>query len=67
MNLIKAIAQAITEANRRVEVIKALQLELDYQLAWLHQYMEQDDQENIKRTKERLSEIHQELTAFNAL
>lgn len=67
MNLMKAIAQAIADANQKAEKIKALRLELDYQLAWLHQYIEQNDKANIDRTKERLSEIHKELTAFNVL
>ncbi|WP_150284327.1 hypothetical protein [Rummeliibacillus sp. TYF-LIM-RU47] len=64
MNLIESIVNAIARANQKVETIKALHLELDYQLSWLHEYMEKDDQNNIQITKGRLSQIHQELTQF---
>lgn len=38
-----------------------LELELDYELASLYDAMQQGDQEEISRCKQRLAEIHKEL------
>ncbi|MFL0584688.1 hypothetical protein ACH0B6_19135 [Solibacillus silvestris] len=38
-----------------------LELELDYELASLHDAMQHRDQPEIERSKQRLAEIHKEL------
>lgn len=67
MNLIESIVNAIARANQKVATIKALHLELDYQLSWLNEYIQQKDHPKIEQTKQRLLEIHQGLTLLNAI
>lgn len=50
------IAPLSKESDKQV-----LELELDYELASLYDAMQQGDQEEISRCKQRLAEIHKEL------
>lgn len=56
---------------RKVDVEKlhiiTLNYELDYELANLHEAIQQNDKEQIKKSNERLKEIHAELTTLGVL
>lgn len=69
MNLRESFDNAIAILTQKIETkkIKSLHLELDYQLSWLNEYIQQKDQPKIEQTKQRLLEIHQELTLLNAI
>lgn len=43
------------------DYIQGLLFEMDYELAWLHLYMQNRDLGNIEKVKMRLKEIHSEL------
>lgn len=47
--------------------INGLKLELDYELAWLSEYIRHNDEENINNSKIRLEEIYLELSAYGAI
>lgn len=54
---------------RKVDIQKqyelALQLELDYELATLFDALKEQNTDNIKKSKQRLQEIHSELQGLN--
>ena len=61
----KQVVHVIRKADVEKEFLKVLHLELDYELATLHDALEQDDAKQITKSKKRLSEIHGELEKLN--
>lgn len=49
------------KSKRIEERIPVLRMELDYELAWLHELLQSGSREEIARCKERLQELRQEL------
>ena len=63
----KQMIQIIRKADVEKEYINVLKLELDYELASLFDAMQQNDEQEIVKSKKRLQEIHVELEALHAL
>ncbi|WP_432354838.1 hypothetical protein [Sporosarcina sp. A2] len=61
----KQVVHVIRKADVEKEFLKVLNLELDYELATLHDALEQEDSKQIGKSKKRLSEIHSELEKLN--
>lgn len=65
--MMKQMIQIIRKADVEKEYIHVLKLELDYELATLHDAMQQQDSRQMDESKKRLKEIHVELEALHAL
>ncbi|ANU22782.1 hypothetical protein GPDM_05946 [Planococcus donghaensis MPA1U2] len=63
----KQMVQIIRKADVEKEYIHVLKLELDYELASLFDAMQQKDEHQMTKSKQRLHEIHVELEALHAL
>lgn len=63
----KQMIQIIRKADVEKEYVHVLKLELDYELASLFDAMQQEDESQISKSKQRLQEIHEELEALHAL
>jgi hypothetical protein len=63
----KQMIQIIRKADVEKEYVHVLKLELDYELASLFDAMQQKDDRQILKSKQRLQEIHVELEALHAL
>ncbi|MCM3610693.1 hypothetical protein M4S82_05470 [Planococcus sp. MERTA32b] len=63
----KQMIQIIRKADVEKEYIHVLKLELDYELASLFDAMQQENNQEIVKSKKRLQEIHVELEALHAL
>ncbi len=63
----RQVVHIIRKYDMEKEKIQTLKLELDYQLATLHEAMQNNDEEEISDTKEQLKEIHKLLEELNAL
>lgn len=63
----KQMVQIIRKAEVEKEYINALKLELDYELASLYDALQQNDELQSGKSKDRLHEIHAELEALHAL
>lgn len=63
----KQMIQIIRKADVEKEYVHVLKLELDYELASLFDAMQQKDDVQISKSKQRLQEIHVELEALHAL
>lgn len=62
----KQVVHIIRKAEIEKEYVKLLHLELDYELATLHDAVQENDSEQVEKSKTRLTEIHGELETFNA-
>jgi hypothetical protein len=62
----KQVVHIIRKAEIEKEYVKLLHLELDYELASLHDAIQENDPKQIEKSKTRLTEIHGELETFNA-
>jgi hypothetical protein len=62
----KQVVHIIRKAEIEKEYVKLLHLELDYELATLHDAVQEKDSKQIEKSKTRLTEIHGELETFNA-
>ncbi|MFD1205749.1 MULTISPECIES: hypothetical protein [Sporosarcina] len=62
----KQVVHIIRKAEIEKEYVKLLHLELDYELATLHDAVQEKDEKQIEKSKLRLTEIHSELETFNA-
>ena len=63
----RQMIQIIRKADVEKEYVHVLKLELDYELASLFDAMQQKDDVQISKSKQRLQEIHVELEALHAL
>ncbi|MBD8013725.1 hypothetical protein QL992_00775 [Microbacterium sp. APC 3898] len=63
----KQMIQIIRKADVEKEYVHVLKLELDYELASLYDAMQQKDDQQMSKSKQRLQEIHVELEALHAL
>ncbi|MBT2570320.1 hypothetical protein [Planococcus sp. ISL-110] len=63
----KQMIQIIRKADVEKEYVHVLKLELDYELASLFDAMQQKDEHQMSKSKQRLQEIHVELEALHAL
>lgn len=61
----KQVVHIIRKADVEREYVKLLRLELDYELATLHDAIVQEDVKQKVKSKERLKEIHRELELLN--
>ncbi|WP_025785208.1 hypothetical protein [Sporosarcina sp. D27] len=61
----KQVVHVIRKADVEKEFLKVLNLELDYELATLHDALNEEDFKQIAKSKKRLSEIHTELEKLN--
>ena len=61
----KQVVHVIRKADVEKEYVKVLHLELDYELATLYDAVEQDDEKQIMKSKNRLQQIHRELETLN--
>ncbi|WP_088005813.1 hypothetical protein [Indiicoccus explosivorum] len=57
----------VRKSDIEKEYIQTLKLELDYELSTLFDAMQENDDKQRKKSTERLTEIHFELTALHAL
>ncbi len=65
--MMKQMVQIIRKADVEKEYVNVLKLELDYELASLFDAMQQDNNHEVSKSKQRLQEIHVELEALHAL
>jgi len=63
----KQVVHIIRKEDAEKKLVLGLKLELDYELASLFDAMQNQNQAEFDKSKERLAEIHQELEAMNAL
>jgi hypothetical protein len=63
----KQVVHIIRKQDVEKKLILGLKLELDYELASLYDAIQQENQNEINKSKTRLSEIHSELEALHAL
>lgn len=63
----KRVVQIIRKKDFEKEYVSGLLLELDYELATLHDSMQSGDLDQSKKSKKRLGELHKELVAFKAI
>lgn len=61
----KQVVHVIRKADVEKEFLKVLNLELDYELATLHDALNEKDFKQIAKSKKRLTEIHTELEKLN--
>ena len=61
----KQVFDVIRKADVEKEFLKVLNLELDYELATLHDALQEEDSKQIEKSKKRLTEIHSELEKLN--
>ena len=61
----KQVVHIIRKADVEKEYVKLLQLELDYELATLHDAVQHDDAKQKMKSKNRLRDIHRELETLN--
>ena len=61
----KQVVHIIRKADVEKEYVKLLYLELDYELATLHDAVQQDDSKRKMKSIRRLREIHRELGSLN--
>ncbi|MHA6258567.1 hypothetical protein ACXYMX_01520 [Sporosarcina sp. CAU 1771] len=61
----KQVVHIIRKADVEREYVKLLRLELDYELATLHDAIVQGDTKQNMKSKVRLREIHRELDTLN--
>ena len=57
----KQIIIIIKDVNHAMQYRHVLELEQDYELVSLYEFMKQQDTEGIAKSKRRLKEIHDEL------
>ena len=62
----KQLMNMVRKTDFERNYINGLKIELDYELSSLFDAMNTKDKKEIKRCKQRLSEIHSELEAFHA-
>ena len=62
----KQVVHIIRKNEIEKEYVEMLHLELDYELATLHDAVQEDDDKQVEKSKTRLTEIHSELETFNA-
>lgn len=55
----------ITQKDIYKEMLRILELDLDYELATLYDALETDDKKQIKKSKKRLNEIRKEMSSVN--
>ena len=65
VSIMKQVVHIIRKADVEKEYVKILHLELDYELATLHDAIQENDAKQIGKSKTRLTEIHGELETFN--
>ena len=58
---VKQIIIIIKDVDRAMQYRHVLELEQDYELVSLYDFMKQHDKEGIAKSKKRLKEIHDEL------
>lgn len=63
----KQAVHIIRKANLEKEYVQTLKLELDYELSSLFDAIQSQDEKQRKKSIERLTEIHSELSALHAL
>lgn len=61
----KQVVHVIRKAEFEKEYVSMLNLELDYELATLFDALEQNDEKQKKKSKQRLADIHRELEMLN--
>ncbi|MCZ2257157.1 hypothetical protein [Sporosarcina sp. G11-34] len=61
----KQVVHVIRKADVEKEYVKVLHLELDYELAALFDAIQQTDEKQVVKSKNRLREIHRELETLN--
>ncbi|MBD7983394.1 hypothetical protein H9649_02280 [Sporosarcina sp. Sa2YVA2] len=62
----KQVVHIIRKNEIEKEYVEMLHLELDYELATLHDAVVGKDDKQVEKSKTRLTEIHSELETFNA-
>lgn len=62
----KQVVHIIRKNEIEKEYVEMLHLELDYELATLHDAVQEKDDKQVEKSKTRLTEIHSELETFNA-
>lgn len=62
----KQVVHIIRKNEIEKEYVEMLHLELDYELATLHDAVIGKDDKQVVKSKTRLTEIHSELETFNA-
>ena len=61
----KQVVHVIRKADVEKEYVKVLHLELDYELATLYDALQQEDENQIMKSTNRLHQIHRELETLN--
>lgn len=61
----KQMIKIIRKADIEKQYEHILQLELDYELASLYVAMKENNEEDMKKSKKRLQEIHEELEGLH--
>ncbi|KXH79856.1 hypothetical protein [Sporosarcina sp. HYO08] len=61
----KQVVHVIRKTDVEKEYVKMLNLELDYELATLYDAIQQEDEEQMMKSKKRLMEIRHELEVLN--
>ncbi|PIC64393.1 hypothetical protein CSV79_07130 [Sporosarcina sp. P13] len=61
----KQVVHFIRKEDVEREYVRTLQLELDYELATLYDAIQEQDQKQTEKSKQRLAEIHNELEKLN--
>ncbi|WP_303967958.1 hypothetical protein [Sporosarcina ureae] len=61
----KQVVHFIRKEDVEREYVRTLQLELDYELATLYDALQDQDTVQVDKSKQRLSEIHNELETLN--
>ncbi|BAQ10380.1 hypothetical protein MKY41_07915 [Sporosarcina sp. FSL W7-1349] len=61
----KQVVHVIRKAEFEKEYVSMLNLELDYELATLFDAIEEKDEKQQKKSKQRLADIHRELEMLN--
>ena len=65
VSTMKQVVHIIRKADVEKEYVKVLHLELDYELAALFDAIQQTDEKQVVKSKNRLREIHRELETLN--
>ncbi|AXH98578.1 hypothetical protein DV702_01930 [Sporosarcina sp. PTS2304] len=61
----KQVVHFVRKEDVEREYVRTLQLELDYELATLFDAIQEQDDKQAEKSKERLAEIHNELETLN--
>lgn len=61
----KQVVHFIRKEDVEREYIRTLHLELDYELATLYDALEEQDEKQVKKSKQRLAEIHNEMESLH--